>query len=856
MTVDYSNIRASVEDAGSDSRVEVNQRALIDKILARYASAGAVYRELLQNSNDAEATHSEVHFTTDVVGGDGKSGTVTQVMYRNNGMPFRDQDWARLKKIAEGNPDVSKVGAFGVGAYTMFSICEEPLVISGNQALAFVWRGDALWTKTNTNIVNSEALGPGQRPWTSFVLPSRDPYPLPSMEEFGSFLCTSLTFTKCLRNIRVFVDGHERMFIQKTQIQEPTAVVPPSSSSWFSNDGAVTNTSQGVFYLQDNNKAIKESKYQMDVLCDGEASSIQARYVSAVAKTRITSAMAKRMERVTKKQPPKEVNVEIFLNAGGNDDHHYDDHHSSTKKKPKKTVADRIVESFSPQMGKGRIFIGFRTSQTTGLAAHLAAPFVPTVEREAIDLQDSTLRIFNSELLEFGGILMRLSLEHAMSLVEVEWKENAAAREKLDREYMAQQKNVAFTAAAAANAQDADETESLQLADSEETSSSLFGFAKFMAKGLKKQIVSVVKSVDQMLDDGSEFLNPKDPRPLCAEERHAILLMQSFCPEQSTPDALVGMNLAQGFSRCMPNTAPPVLAKSGVIRGDEARLPNQGMESFVESKVIRKVVYMNCQEYHDVIARSQKLQLADVAKAVADEVLDQSRLVFFLNWWARYSQIDQYTTRNYAGTIKESIAFYAEVEPKDPTRAKDIKYLRDILFYVEKEGMLSVDNLPMPSSVMPKPLRDEIGMRTLTDQSFRDWFDPVPLEIWLDFISVHPCITNGQAEDEILRMQVLTIFSKEYDKRSGSGRDVYGGFCQRLLSDKRCIPFDSDEPTQFAADIPSNLYLPSAELKAFDGVGSFHKASKTLKTAGITEDFLLVLGVRKSIAVEFLFQNL
>ena len=33
----------------------------------------------------------------------------------------------------EGNPDESKVGAFGVGAYTMFSVCEEPLVVSGKK---------------------------------------------------------------------------------------------------------------------------------------------------------------------------------------------------------------------------------------------------------------------------------------------------------------------------------------------------------------------------------------------------------------------------------------------------------------------------------------------------------------------------------------------------------------------------------------------------------------------------------------------------------------------------------------------------------------------------------------------------
>lgn len=77
------------------------------KILARYASAGAVYRELLQNSNDAEATTAEIIITTSPSDkGDKKSKEeVAQIVYRNNGLPFRPQDWARLRKIAEGNPD-------------------------------------------------------------------------------------------------------------------------------------------------------------------------------------------------------------------------------------------------------------------------------------------------------------------------------------------------------------------------------------------------------------------------------------------------------------------------------------------------------------------------------------------------------------------------------------------------------------------------------------------------------------------------------------------------------------------------------------------------------------------------------
>ena len=61
----YSSIKNAVDEStGGEERVEVNQRALIDKILARYASAGAVYRELLQNSNDAESTVAEIYFTT------------------------------------------------------------------------------------------------------------------------------------------------------------------------------------------------------------------------------------------------------------------------------------------------------------------------------------------------------------------------------------------------------------------------------------------------------------------------------------------------------------------------------------------------------------------------------------------------------------------------------------------------------------------------------------------------------------------------------------------------------------------------------------------------------------------------
>lgn len=42
-------------ESGYEEAVEVNQRGLIEKILARYSGDYTVFRELLQNADDAQA---------------------------------------------------------------------------------------------------------------------------------------------------------------------------------------------------------------------------------------------------------------------------------------------------------------------------------------------------------------------------------------------------------------------------------------------------------------------------------------------------------------------------------------------------------------------------------------------------------------------------------------------------------------------------------------------------------------------------------------------------------------------------------------------------------------------------------
>ena len=473
-----------------------------------------------------------------------------------------------------------------------------------------------------------------------------------------------------------------------------------------------------------------------------------------------------------------------------------------------------------------------------------------------MDLQDAALRLFNLELLQMAGILLRLALDHAFGLLDTAWHESAEERAQL--EHQARNKLVRTNSNVSGDA--ATTTDEDTVADDDDETvdttkkSSFFGFARFMARGVKKRIVSVVSSVNELLDDGSDLLRPPDPRPLVTVERQAIALMQAYCPHRSTPDPQVGTALAEGFGRCL-QVPPPVLTVTGVVRSDWARLPHQGLQIFCPERVIRQVVYDNATEYHDYIAQCRKLHMDDLLEYVAQNPLAEEQALKLLQWWRPFYRASNTIVRNKGASLKELLRFHPEKEP-EVTLA-----LRQWLFYVEKDSLLGNDSaagvsLPLPETVIPMVYQEKIGMTTLTDSSMRDWFEPIPMEIWAEFVAHEPCMAKGQPEDEVLRVQALLTLYKEYSRRPLTERTMFGSLCQSLLADKPCLPFDSPEPSQKAADIPSDLYLYSAELKAFEGVGSFRKVAASLKNAGITEDFLLALGVRKSVSIDFLFSNL
>ncbi|KAF8670151.1 hypothetical protein RHS04_08662 [Rhizoctonia solani] len=68
-----------------------------------------------------------------------------------------------------------------------------------------------------------------------------------------------------------------------------------------------------------------------------------------------------------------------------------------------------------------RIFIGHATGQASGIGGHIRAPFIPTVEREAIDLVGRYVLTWNKELLHIGGLLARVVYELEMASIDEAW---------------------------------------------------------------------------------------------------------------------------------------------------------------------------------------------------------------------------------------------------------------------------------------------------------------------------------------------------------------------------------------------------------------------------------------------------
>lgn len=385
----------------------------------------ALFRELLQNSADAKAEDVVISFGSTIPGGLSKDnitaiGTCTadRLTVKNNGQYFKEDDWSRLKEIAKGNPDESKIGAFGVGFYSVFELTDEPLVHSGETVMSFYYSGDQLCYRR-------EKIEDSQK-WTVIDLPYREPKPLPQLSQFIAFLTQSFALVP-LHSVNLVVDNISILSLKKTISPTQELSLPANLNytspdrtlrlkSWSSESFQITikymNVTQisekitGNSFLSFGFKAF--SAFVPSSKNPSEDTHVTAflRKITGKLDVNVSSTFAKRMKDTVMKAPPKEAIISMLTE-------NKDEKELSELKPP---LSDYV---FPKEINDAKIFIGFPTKQSTSFRSHIAInQLIPTMERTAVDMSNAYVTDWNKQILTMAGVLSRTIYEYEFSLLK------------------------------------------------------------------------------------------------------------------------------------------------------------------------------------------------------------------------------------------------------------------------------------------------------------------------------------------------------------------------------------------------------------------------------------------------------
>lgn len=298
------------------------------------------------------------------------------------------------------------------------------------------------------------------RPFTTFSMDLRTPSPLPSSPlELARFLATSITFMRTIERAEIFVDGLRLALIERqmggtkavpvpaglerkskegimfveglssmdVQIKASilrltytsSAPPPPPPPKLFAKPVALPSAStftsmfSSVFRSGPSSRSLTPAapvppppppppvKDQFEELL----TSLSLKIISADVQISVSKSFGVELERATKKPPPKRTAVSVVFTgreAWDEGEHDLEKRDQDAEDKGEKSVF-RGLRADLDGRGLSKVFIGHATGQTTGMAGHLSARFIPTVERESIDLVDRHVAVWNRELLHISG---------------------------------------------------------------------------------------------------------------------------------------------------------------------------------------------------------------------------------------------------------------------------------------------------------------------------------------------------------------------------------------------------------------------------------------------------------------------
>lgn len=373
------DLRSVIMKKGVKSNVKVNQRALIDKMLSRYAGNFSTFRELIQNADDAGSSEVSISFTSKSDMNEFKK--ITEIKVTNDGRPFTDKDWERISKIAEGNPDEQTVGMFGVGFYSVFSLTDNPMIYSNKEWMVFHWQGDQLCvTHMNKSDKNQQIKLPTNHT-IAFIFPEIQNSKLSfELSQFEQFMESALFFSKNLSSIK--------LYLNEKQILETKKAKPENNPKTLHIPFSPLKLSTHLLSLL--YPFIKKEKDQLRIQERLKMS------LESISYQKIQIWTINNKNNSEKNQNLILVDAQLIPRANEN----FQEECMKILKKnlPSKTRCSLLFyPDGSIQIGK--IYVGISTHQKTGCKFHTSGHFYPTIERENIDFQNNYLSHWNTLLL-------------------------------------------------------------------------------------------------------------------------------------------------------------------------------------------------------------------------------------------------------------------------------------------------------------------------------------------------------------------------------------------------------------------------------------------------------------------------
>ncbi|KAK3672882.1 hypothetical protein LTR78_007235 [Recurvomyces mirabilis] len=813
----YARLREQTMGSHEDEEaVTVNTRALIDKVLARYSGEWTTLRELIQNAADAQAKKVTIRFETspsstvplppsrdpsDHLRHVLQHHTLKTLLVSNDGELFAENDWQRLKRIAEGNPDETKIGAFGVGFYSVFADCETPFVSSGKQSMAFYWKKDSLFTRRGK--LPDEQATEG----TTFLLDYRSQTtPVPQLLSLCQFLATSLTFVG-LECIDLYLDEWNILKLNKKMapgasvsipkevnprtrdglmkivdveyqnaqidatwmnvvgwnrtVPSATAIAVPSQNdtsggslrNWFSRFTAGTGTTNAVTKRAQRDEEVLQQALYVDLAGFSQAT-VFLRLSTVNVQTYVSKQLSAELERATKKPPPKHTRIAILTSS-------YDESSAAVASGAGSAQSSAIFSSVLPTKN-GKIFIGFPTAQTTGLLAHISAPSViPTVERESIDLNARYVRDWNVEMLRVAGIACRIAYTGEM----------AELKAKLERTM----------------------------------------FANGRKKVSKDDIAAVMPA--------------------------AVHAYKQYNYDESTPSAKVGQYIEEAFWMCNQKASIDVLSTRGVLPSQQVRVATEEL-SFVEGIPVVPDELMEkanafLQKLRDFGLLSD-ITTTDIKKELEAQALTEQQVTELVKWACgkvSREELDTQAIRHlFDGTVAGISEEYINVS------SSPVIQLGGVQSFVNVAKIPA--EMPTPPQTIPFRLTKGLSPKQLESIGWEE-LQIVPWLRWIIESDGHgfggrQTLTATPA----VASQVLPVVSKSWDGLSVSSKQTV----TELLVPRTVIP------TKLGMRKPPQAYFGSVKL--FDDLPTITGLQ------GTKEKFLSALGVRKTVELNVVFERL